>query len=112
MPDPFATALAVLHSAAGSVAADYMSAGGLSRQINVIWAQGSRDGGARSDRMVVDANMFDIRRVDVLQPARGDTLTVADPVTAALLTFEINGAAILDDEGMTWTCPTQPVDGA
>ncbi|WP_298689579.1 hypothetical protein [uncultured Sphingomonas sp.] len=111
MSDPFATALAALFSAAGAVAAEYEVADtGDILEISVIWSQGTDDGGTRRDRLAVDVNTFDVQRTDVLFPARGDMITVADRVTGDILTFKINGAAVLDVEGVTWTCPTEPVD--
>ena len=111
MNDPFATALAVLHSAAGSVAAIYTPKGGepLPNPIRVIWAQGSQATGGRNGDRIADTNSFDVQRSDVAQPSKGDTLQVADAQTAQMLTFRINGAAILDVEGMSWACPTEPV---
>lgn len=108
MTDPFATALGALFSAPGSVAATYTSIGGQPVPLRVIWAQGSADGGSRSDRTVLDTNMFDIMRSDVETPLRGAIIAFADPRSGASLKFKINGAPILDVEGISWACPAEP----
>jgi len=104
MADPFAAALAVLHRAAGSVAADYtiLATGDVLVGIGVIRSQGSEVSGARSARTITDPNHFDVQKSDVAMPAKGDTLTIGSE------TFRINGPAILDEEGLTWTCPAEP----
>lgn len=108
MADPFATALAALHRAAGSVAAIYTPAGGVSQAVRVIWTQGSALGATLSDRRVSDTNSFDVMRSDVARPARGDTIAVVDPLNGAALAFRLNAAPILDIEGLGWTCPAEP----
>ncbi len=108
MTDPFATALVALHSAPGSVAATYAIPGGQPVTLRAIWAQGSKDAGGRVDRMVLDTNMFDIMRSDVDAPVRGATIALSDPRTGSALTFRVNGAPILDVEGISWACPAEP----
>ncbi len=111
MIDPFATALATLFRAACAVAAEYeVEDTGDILEISVIWSQGTDDGGTRRDRLAVDTNTFDVRRSDVLFPANGDMISVTDSLTGDIRTFKINGAPVLDVEGVTWTCPTEPVD--
>lgn len=109
MADPFAAALAALFNAPGSLAATYTPVGGQSVAIRVIRSQGSDAGAGRFDRTVSDVNMFDMRRADVAKPARGATIAISDPVTGESLGFSINGAPVLDVEGLTWTCPVQPI---
>jgi hypothetical protein len=108
--NPFVTALGALFNAPGSVAAIYTPKGGqpLPDPIRVIWAQGSQDGGGSVDRRIADTNTFDIPRSSVANPIKGDTIEVTDPATGLPATFKINGPAMLDVEGMTWMCPTEP----
>ncbi len=103
MSDPFAMALAVLHGAAGSVAADYTPAGEAVRSIRVIRSQASREAPIRGGgRVIMDTNVVEIRKSDVLQPLRGDLLVIGAE------RFTLSAGAELDVEGITWICPLEP----
>lgn len=100
MPDPFSTALAVLHKAAGSVAAIFIpAAGGPPIPIRVIRDQGSGDAGSGFGRAVVDTNAVVIQRVDVERPLAGDLVMIGDE------TLRLQGGPVLDTEGTSWSCP-------
>jgi hypothetical protein len=103
MIDPFVAGIDALFASVLAVDATYSPPGGEDASIRVIRSQPSADTGPTDSRIVVDENTFDIRRSQVAKPARGATITVGDDV------FRINGAPMLDHEGMTWTCPTEPV---
>ena len=109
MSDPFARALAALHQSAVSVPATYTPKAGQAFPIRVIWSQGSQAATGQGSSRVADTNTFDVQRTDVLMPKRGDRISdVVDPATGALLTFVVNGAPILDTEGVSWSCPVEP----
>ena len=102
MADPFAAALAALHSAAGSVAAIYTpGSGGDPLPIRVIREQPSRDYGGL-ERIVADTNIIVIRRTDVAAPARGDLVQIGSEA------LRLNAAPMLDVEGISWSCPAEP----
>jgi hypothetical protein len=107
--DPFAAALGALFSAPGSVAAIYTPVAGAPLPLRLIWEQGSVDAGARGERRVADTNHFDVRRIDVALPARGDMVVLTDPVMGSAVTLRVNGDPILDVEGMTWSCPAEAI---
>lgn len=101
MADPFATAAATLHKAAGSVAAVYTAPGGQPIAIRVVRSQPSELVGQRSN-IAADTNTVDILRAEVAQPTRGAALQIGMEI------FRLSGAAMLDVEGVTWTCPVVP----
>lgn len=97
MPDPFAAALASLHSAAGSVAAVYTPVIGSPVSIRVIRHQPSDVLSVGTGHVTVDGSTFVLRKVDVALPAKGDTLTIGSEVLTVL------AAPSLDAEGLSWT---------
>lgn len=97
MADPFAAALAALHSAAGSVAAVYSPVVGSPSNIRVIRHQPSDVMSIGSGHIMLDGSQFVIRRSDVTLPATGDTMTIGTEVLKVL------AAPSLDAEGLSWT---------
>jgi len=112
MADPFATALAALHSAAGSVAAIFTPAGGSPTDIRVIFEQGTREVPFGEGAALGDFHSAQIQRSDVEQPLRGDALSVGNARRKEDVTvwtdFAIQGGARLDTEGLSWLCYLEP----
>lgn len=104
MADPFADALAVLHSGPCGQPAAYIAAGGLVPPvpIDVVRDQHDDEASYGQSRLVQATNAFQVRRADVAEPAVGDVISIADG------NFRINGAPTLDVEGLTWNCPAEP----
>ena len=109
MVDPFVAALTAIFNAPGSVAAVYTPPGGAALPVRIIRSQESAIAG--DVRLVADTMVFDVRRSEVAKPAIGATLQILDvggqPVVGEA--FKINGAPLLDVEGLTWRCGAQPV---
>jgi hypothetical protein len=98
MFDPFASALATLHRAAGSVAAVYFpKAGGPGVPIRVIRSQPDETVTFGRGRVIESTNVFQIQIVDVPNLAVGDRLTIG------VDSFEIAGEPLRDVEGLAWT---------
>ena len=96
--DSFAAALEALFNAPGSAAAVYISADRYPLDIRVIRSQPDVEAAYGTTRSIQAANMFEIRKSDVGCPAPGDRLLIGDTV------YEILGDAMLDVEGLTWSC--------
>ncbi|WP_294312750.1 hypothetical protein [uncultured Sphingomonas sp.] len=96
--DPFAAALDAQFNAPGSAAAVYIPADGYSADIRIIRSQPDVDVPYGSRRVVQASNAFEIRKSEVESPAAGDRLMIGDTV------YEILGDAMLDVEGLTWSC--------
>lgn len=98
MPDPFATALGVLHGAPGSVEAVYTPAGGDPiPDVRLIRNAGSREAQLGETVLRMDADTWSVQRSDVERPAEGDRIEIGD---AAYL---VSSAPLLDDEGVSWS---------
>jgi len=113
MADPFATALAALHSSAGSVAAIFTPSGGSPTDITVIRDQQSREVGFGDSTAILDTNRVQIMRSAVpVRPVNGASLSIGDAAKHADVTawteFTIQGDAELDVEGVTWNCNLEP----
>lgn len=102
MTDPFAMALGVLFRSPLAVAAVFTPTGGAPVELRVIRSSPSAKANFGTTRVVMDGNVFDVRRADVAQPKRGDLITIGSD------TFVLNGAPELDVEGLSWSCPAQP----
>ncbi len=103
MIDPFARALAVLHSAAGSLAAVYIPVDGAPASIRVIMGAPDREiSFGRTERVILNSAEFEIQRVDVAMPAEGDHIVVPTG------TFILQGEPIGDLEGLSWTIGAEP----
>lgn len=112
MTDPFAAALTPLFNGPGAVAADYTAAGGEPVRIRVIRDQRTDEAGFNGDTVLMDANLVQIQRSDIAQPAAGDRLAILhlnpDGSIASQEDFTIQGGARLDVEGLTWNCALEP----
>lgn len=113
MFDPFAAALGAMFRAPGSAAAVYLDEFNLPQAIPVIRSQPNRDQRFGTVMAVVSDDTFSIRRSDVAEPADGSfivlgaTLIGNDPVGGEW--FQIDGPAMLDTEGLTWSVVAKPV---
>ncbi len=99
MADPFATGLAALHRAAGSVAARYYPAGaGTGVLIRVVRGQADRLTEWAGEQPIIQAsNILDLRRADAPDAAAGDVLELDTGERLVLV-----GEPIGDAEGLTW----------
>lgn len=102
MYDPFAAALAALHSSPMSLAAIYAPPQGASISLRVIRDQGDATAGDGFGRASVETNFFVIRKVDVDRPVTGATLLIGSDL------FRLQGAPAIDAEGLSWRCPAVP----
>ncbi len=111
--DPFAIGLSAIFAAPGSTAAFYVDDFTLPQPIRVVRSQPNRDQRFGSVMAVVSDDTFSIRRSDVAEPADGSfivlgaALTGNDPVGGEW--FQIDGPAMLDTEGLTWSVVAKPV---
>lgn len=114
MFDPFAAALGAMFRAPGSAAAVYLDEYNLPQEIRVIRSQPDRDQRYGQVMAVVSDGTFSIQRSDVAQPADrsfiilGARLIGTDPVGGEW--FQINGPAMLDAEGLTWSVAANRVE--
>ena len=103
MADPFATGLATLRASAGTVAGRYIPpAGPAIEDIRVVHSQPSEIGEDGETRIVMDAHIFVIFRSDVDTPAHHGIVSIEAG------DFRLNGDPLLDNEGLSWTCPAEP----
>ena len=104
MADPFATALAALHSAAGSVAAAYTFANGSGTiPIRVIRHQPSEVIGVGNSHAILDGSTLSIQKSDIAQPVRGDLIIVySDDLMLEGESLEVLADGVLDAEGLSW----------
>ncbi|CAM5281518.1 head-tail joining protein [Sphingobium scionense] len=101
MADPFATGMATLRASAASVAGRYSPPSGPAvEDIRVIHSQPSEI--SDDGELVMDKHSFVIFRSDVDMPEHNGVISIAAG------DFRINGDCLLDNEGLSWTCPTQP----
>jgi hypothetical protein len=105
--DPFAAGLSALHGTGASVAAGYTPPGGAETRLRVIHEQPSLVTETDEPGLIVDAHHFTIRLSDVALPAV-DGVVVIDPDGTADA-YRINGDPLLDTEGVSWSCPAEPV---
>lgn len=104
MADPFATGLATLRVSVGSVAGSYTPPSGpVVDDIRVIHSQPSEVSGDGDGAIVLDTHQFVIFRSDVDMPEHDGVIAIATG------DFRINGDCLLDTEGLSWTCPAEPV---
>lgn len=111
MSDPFATALAALFGAAGSIAATFHPGGSaVGVELRVIRGQPDELAGFGDGQIVMATNLLDIRRSDVAHPVTGDEvqLYLDDARTVPGDRLVLAGAPRLDVEGLTWRCPAEP----
>ncbi len=103
MADPFATGLATLRASAGSIAASYTPPDGpVVDDIRVILSQPSEVSDDGDGAIIMDTHRFTIFRSDVDMPVHHGVISTAAG------DFRINGDCLLDHEGLSWTCPTEP----
>lgn len=100
--DPFVAALDAQFHAPGSAAAVYEDGVLVARPIRVIRSQPDADPSYGGQRIVQAANSLSFRVSDVPEPIDGATVTIG---TEALT---LHGDAMLDVEGLTWTCGAVP----
>ncbi|HIV77013.1 MAG TPA: hypothetical protein H9899_05750 [Candidatus Sphingomonas excrementigallinarum] len=100
--DPFVAALDAQFHAPGSAAAVYDDGVLAARPIRVIRSQPDADPSYGGQRIVQATNSLLFRVSDVPEPIDGATVTVG----AEALT--LHGDAMLDVEGLTWTCGAVP----
>ena len=100
--DPFVAALDAQFHAPGSVAAVYDDGVLVAHPIRVIRSQPDADPNYGGQRIVQGTNSLSFRVSDVPEPIDGATVTIG----AEALT--LHGDAMLDVEGLTWTCGAVP----
>lgn len=114
MVDPFAAALEAQFDAPGSAAAVYLDEFTLPAAVRVIRTQPDRDQSFGRVVAVVSDDTFSVRRSQVAQPADGGyivvgaTLSGSDPLGGEW--FRIDGPAMLDLEGLTWSFAAKPIE--
>lgn len=103
MTDPFAAALDVLFTAAGSAAAEYQAPDGSPVPVRVITWTPDQDVPVGSGSVRGSGKMLDLRLSEVADPVEGATITMGAEA------FEIIAEPELDSEGLTWRCEVAPV---
>ena len=100
--DPFVAALDAQFHAPGSAAAVYDDGVAVARPIRVIRSQPDADPNYGGQRIIRATNSLSIRVSDVPEPVDGATVTISTVV------LTLHGDAMLDVEGLTWTCGAVP----
>ncbi len=96
MSDPFATALSVLLSAAGSVAVTYLPMAGGSYTTRAIRTHRGEESHHSFGATMRDGDSLTIAVSAIPQPVTGDTIVIGAENLYVL------AAPLLDDEGMSW----------
>lgn len=97
MRDPFVVALDALYGSSMATTADYTPVAGPPRSVRVIRSQPTVDTGFGSGGgMLQDTNVIEVRRSEIAQPATGDRFFLDAG------TFRLDGAPMLDVEGLQW----------
>lgn len=102
MRDPFAAALAVLHSSVGAVAAIYQEQGQDPVSLRVIRHRGTREVTLNGTGILADVDMVQIQCGDVARPVAGASLSIGTEH------FVLQGGPSLDARGLYWTCNLEP----
>jgi hypothetical protein len=100
--DPFADGLDALYWGPASAEATYTPASGISATVRIIREQEDEDTGMRGNRKMQHANMFSVRRSEVVEPAAGASLEIAGD------RFELVGEPTIDTEGLSWRFGAMP----
>lgn len=100
--DPFVAALDAQFHAPGSVTAVYDDGVLVPHPIRVIRSQPDADPNYGGQRIVQATNSLSFRVSDVPDPVDGATVTIDTEV------LTLQGDAMLDVEGLTWTCGAVP----
>ena len=102
MADPFATALTVLLSAAGSVAVTYLPMAGGSYTPRAIRTHRGEPSHHTFGATMRDGDSLTIAVSDIPPPVTGDTIVIGAE------TLHVLAAPQLDDEGLSWIIQAAP----
>lgn len=110
MIDPFARALAALYASPLAASATYAVSGGAPVSLRVIRGQPDTISSFGRGKVAQSTNTVSILRRDVDRPVGGAIVTVyADPQRQQVVaTLRLVGAPLLDDEGLSWSCGSEP----
>jgi len=112
--DPFAQALDAIFVAPGSTAAIYSPVDGEPFGIRVIRSQPDETVSFGSGQVILETNIFQIRRSDVAHPDREDRVILGGELVDGEILggdpFKLSGEPMLDTEGLTWTVGASPLE--
>ncbi|WP_347270988.1 head-tail joining protein [Rhizorhabdus histidinilytica] len=112
MTDPFSFGIGVLFRDAASIPATFHAGGsGAGLPVRVIRSQPDQLVGFGDGDIVMATNLLDIQRSDIADPVTGDEvqLYLNDLRTVPGDRLRLAGQGRLDEEGLTWRCPAEPV---